>query len=191
MDFKNLIEGGNIDLSRMTKKFVSAEGQITGPTENKDGSGRMHYTVRFLMETEDDDGYISQSKFYTKTFFEDSHSVVFAECQRCQEAEANGIYRPLKIKLARVTIPTLNPDGTQREFYILDANGKKQKRKDGQYRKASSITLVLLPDENPITAFKAQVDRLTLNNAWVKTEGVTEEFDAEEEKEKELKKSEK
>lgn len=159
-----------ITLKDAVKKYLSVDATLSGPlTASND---KAYYKAQFQVNTVDDDGYIGQSKAYTKLFFEDSHSLLF---KKCEEAIANDT--PLKILAGRIIVPT------DREFYILDENGDRMKKLDGTFRKASSITLFLIADENPITAFNQAVNQITRNNAWV-TESVADDEDDDEETKK-------
>lgn len=153
-------------LRNAVKRMVSVETQITGPLDAK--NDKQYYKVSFKIVEKDDDGYIGQSRLYTKCFFEDSHSLLFLEAQRCQEKEI-----PMKIKAARIILPT------NREFYILDEDGKKMPKKNGGFRKASSITLFLMEDENPETAFNQRVEAISAQGAWIEPDLATEEYDSE------------
>jgi hypothetical protein len=169
------MENRHIDLSKVVRKFDSIEATIIGPTEAK--NGKMFYKASFMENTADDGGYLSQAKAYIKCFFEDSHSLIFRACEKAVE---NGT--ALKIKGARVIMPTAQ------EFYILDAEGKRIPKKNGGFRKASSITLFLMADENPASAFAAQCNQITNNDAWIKEEVAEDDADAEEETAKNTKK---
>jgi hypothetical protein len=144
----------SFDLRAIAKKFFSVDTTLTGPHEAS--NQKMYMKASFEMNTEDDDGYISQSKAYVKCFFEDSHSLIYIKAQKLMEDNL-----PLKIMAAKVVIPT------DRKFYILDSENKKQKNADGNYRMSSSITLFVLADENVITLYNQQVNSITRHNAWV------------------------
>jgi hypothetical protein len=162
----------DLDLSSIALKYESEDATIEGPFTTKDGE-KQYIKAKFLEHMEDEDGFIGQSRSYTKVFFEDSHSVVFNKALKCLEDNT-----PLRIKAARITMPT------DREFYILDSEGKKMLKKDKSFRKAKSITLFLLKDENPLTAFNAAVNRITEQKAWIAPSVDTDDYEDEEEKTK-------
>jgi len=144
----------SFNLRAISKKFFSVDTTLTGPHEAS--NGKMYMKAMFEMDTKDDDGFISQSKAYTKCFFEDSHSLIYTKAQKLVEDNL-----PLKILAAKVVIPT------DRKFYILDTEKNKQKNGDGNYRMGSSITLFVMADENVLTLYNQQVNSITRNNAWV------------------------
>lgn len=159
------MENQKQEVSNFAKKFDSVEATIEGPFEVP-SNGKMYYKAKFEENTGDDDGYSSQSKAYTKCFFEDSHSLIYAKCEKAQETES-----PLKIRAARIRMKT------DKSFYILDKEGKKRKNSEGEFITASEITMFLLPDESPATVFKQQCKQITKNNAWIAE--AEEEFEAE------------
>lgn len=160
-----------INMAAATKRFLSVDATITGPHEIN-GGGKFFMRASFLQNVADDDGFISQSKAYTKCFFEDSHSVLY---QAAEKAMNDGT--PLKIKAARLIIPI------GREYYILDENGNRRPKKNGGFAKASTVTLFLIADENPHTALNAQLNQITAKNAWVmEEEAEDEDVDVEEQK---------
>jgi len=153
-------------LARAVSRCVSFDSTIEGPLEAK--NNKMFFKAKFKVVTEDDDGYVGQSKLYTKCFFEDTHSFLYMEAQRCLDNDI-----PMKIKAGRIIIPT------DKQFYILDENGEKMKKKNGDYRKGSSITLFLIADENWQTAFNAACDQISDKNAWITVSKETDETDIE------------
>jgi len=156
------------------RKYESFDATIEGPLSAS--NDKQYYKAKFKASTKDDDGFIGQSKLYTKVFFEDSHSLLFAAA-----ADALENNTPLKIRAGRVQIPC-------KPFYILDADGEKQKKANGEFRKGKVITLFLIADENWRALYDAQCDQLTKNGAWVPEEVADEEIDVEEEKAKDVKK---
>lgn len=162
-------------LKGAVKKCVSVDTTIEGPLTSS--NDKQYFKAKFKVMTQDDDGYIGQSKLYTKVFFEDSHSLLFIAAQEALENNT-----PLKILAGRITIPTKRP------FYILDENGERMKKKDGSFRMGKTITLFLIADENWRTQYDAQCDQITRNEAWVKEELADEDVDVEEQKVVELEK---
>jgi hypothetical protein len=158
----------NIDLSTLARKFDSVDTTVTGPESAS--NGKQYYKAQFQENTASNGGYLAQSRAYTKLFFEDSHSLVFRACEKAVE---NGT--PLKIMAARVFIPT------DKDFYIVDREGNKMKKNNGDYRKATGITMFLLPDENPLTIFAAACNAITERDGWVKENVADEDLDLEEE----------
>lgn len=158
----------NIDLNTLARKFDSVETTVTGPETAS--NGKLYYKAQFQENTASNGGYLAQSRAYTKTFFEDSHSLVFKACEKAVE---NGT--PLKIMAARIFIPT------EKEFYIVDREGNKLKKNNGDYRKATGVTMFLLPDENPLTLFAAACNAITERDGWVKENAGDEDIDLEEE----------
>lgn len=161
------MENQTINLSTVAKKFDSVEATIEGPLSAS--NDKQYFKAKFEENTIDDDGYSSQSRAYTKCFFEDSHSLIFSKCQRAVE---DGTH--LKIRAARISMKT------PRDFYILDSEGKRQTNKNGDYRTGSAIVMFLLPDESASSQFKSQCNQITANSAWVEKIESEEEMDAEE-----------
>lgn len=161
------MENKSIDIRSISKRFLSIEATVEGPLTAK--NDKLYYKAQFMENTADDGGYLSQSRAYTKNFFEDSHSLIFKACEKAVETGD-----PVKIRAARIFIPT------ERDFYIVDTEGNKLKRKDGSFRKASGITLFLVADENPLTLYNAQVNAITDRDGWVKEDKAEEEHDIEE-----------
>ena len=156
-------------LKSAIKKCISVDATISGPTEAK--NGKQFMKAQFRVVVADDDGYIGQSKLYTKVFFEDSHSLLYTEAMKALEENRN-----MKILAGRIQI------ATKKKFYIVGEDGERMKKKDGTYRMGSSITLFLIADENWQTQYQAQCDQITARNAWVEDVVADEEIDAEEEK---------
>jgi hypothetical protein len=159
----------SINMRDIAKKFFSVDTTIEGPLTAK--NEKQYMKASFEMFTADDDGFSGQSKAYGKCFFEDSHSLLYLKAQKALEDGT-----PLKIKAARIIIPT------DKKFYILDSEGKRITKNDGGYRMGSSITLFLIEDENPITAFNQARAAITANKAWVEDEVAEEELEVEETK---------
>lgn len=170
MDNKN-----TITLAGAVAKYDSVEATITGPLDAS--NGKQYYKAQFERNTAQDGGYIAQSKDYTKLFFEDTHSRLFKAAQKCQDDGT-----PMKILAGRIQVPT------DKAYYILDENGERRKKKDGNFVTANVITMFLIADENPIAEFNRRCNQITANDAWVKeTLPEGEEEDPEETKEQNLK----
>ena len=92
----------------------------------------------------------------TKCFFKDTHTKAYTEAFHCQTTD-----KVMKIKAINVQIPT------EREFYILDAEGNKQKKTDGTYRKAKSVRVLLLEDENISAIMQNITHRLSISGALI------------------------
>jgi hypothetical protein len=153
-------------LTNATKKCVSVDTTISGPHEAS--NGKMYMKAKFKIDTRDDDGFIGQSKLYTKVFFEDSHSLLYITAQEALDNNTT-----LKILAGRLTIPC-------KAHYILDAEGNRQKKANGDFRISKSIVLFLIGDENPRTMYDAQCDQITAKDAWVAEPTADDETDAEE-----------
>jgi hypothetical protein len=155
-----------LNVQALSKKFMSIDTTIEGPLTSS--NDKQYMKAKFEVNTADDDGYSGQSKAYVKVFFEDTHSLLYMKAQKALE---NNL--PLKILAARIIMPT------SRDFYILDPVTKERMiKKDKTYRKASSITLFLIADENPITAFNQACNQITENNAWIEPVAPEEDHEA-------------
>lgn len=153
------------------KKFDAVK--VDGPFEAS--NGEQFFTALFEENADENGGYISQSRGYSKNFFETSHSRMFVQCEKYVNAEGKNV--TVRMMAARGTFPC-NP------FYLFDKEKKQLMNTDGTPRIGSHITLFLLPDENPEGDFRRQTRRL-------KYVDIEETIDAEDAKKEEALKSKK
>lgn len=140
---------------------------VDGPFDAK--NGEQFYTALFEENADENGGYISQSKGYSKNFFETSHSRMFAQCEKYVNTEGKDVKVRMIASRERFKC---NP------FYIFDKEGKQLMNTDGTPRIGSHIALFLLPDENPEGEYRRQERRL-------KFVDIEETIDTEEEKKEE------
>jgi hypothetical protein len=139
---------------------------VEGPFEALK-TGKQYYKALFEENATDNGGYTSQSKGYTKIFFEDTHSILFRRAEKYLEDPTKN--PPPRIMAARESFEC-------EAFYVKDREGKKLMNDNGEPRIGHRITVFLLPDEDPNTEFRRQLRTLEFVDA-------EEEIDAEEVKE--------
>jgi hypothetical protein len=150
------------------KKYDS--DSIVGPTESPN-NGKMYFTALFVEKSSENDGYSGQSKAHSKTFFEDTHALQFARCQKCLDNNTQ-----LKVIGAYVH--------AECDAYYILRNGKQVGRDDSKPVSASNparigrkFTFFLMQDEDFESAYRNALKRLVKTNALVE---VTEENPEEE-----------
>lgn len=157
------MENKTLSIRDIAKKFDSVEETLVGPETAS--NGKQYFKAQFEVNAALDGGYIGQAKAYTKLFWEDSHSLIFKKAVKSKE---NGT--PLKILAARIVLPT--PNG--RKFYILDADGNRRTKANGDFITVDYITLFLMADENVQTAMNQALNAITKNDQWCEEDELPE-----------------
>jgi len=99
---------------------------------------------------------LTQSRDYKKVFFEDTHSRAY---RKANEARDAGTPENLKIRAAKINAECA-------PYYVV-VNGEKQKRANGEFVIAKTVSLFLLPDEKFITEY----DRALRSLEFVEMDG--------------------
>jgi hypothetical protein len=109
---------------------------IEGPIEAK--NGKMFFKGLFEEDASDNGGYTSQSRGYVKNFFEDTHSLIYARCEKHQANETI----PVRIIAAKDSVKV-------RPFKMFDKDGKIMiNTATNEQAIGEHLSIFLMPDEN-------------------------------------------
>jgi hypothetical protein len=115
---------------------------VEGPVEAK--NGKQYYQALFEENASENGGYTSQSRGYTKNFFEDTHSLIFKRCEQHMTDEKV----PVRMMAAKDSVE-VNP------YYMFDKNGKEMTDPStGKQAIGRHLSIFLMPDENAETEIR-------------------------------------
>lgn len=122
---------------------------VEGPLDAK--NGKQYYIALFEENATDNGGYSSQVKGYLKTFFEDTHSLMFKKCELHQEDKKN----PVRIMAAKENV-TVEP------YFLFDKNGKElEDPSTGKQAIGRKISVFLTPGEDIESEIRRRMKKLS------------------------------
>jgi hypothetical protein len=139
---------------------------VEGPTEAR--NGKNFFKCLFEEDASDNGGYSSQSRGYVKIFFDDTHSLIFAKCEKHMANEAT----PVRIMAGKEKVKVA-------PYYMYDKDGNEMiNQATGKPAIGEKLSIFLLPDED----VEGEIRRRSRNLKFV---DIDELDDNEEEEKKE------